>query len=401
MIRKTIEIIFIGILIMTDFTIAQNENVLERIIQQNYEKLTPAIEDSEKYEIQILYTQINRNDKNKISFNTFAFNENKKKYFYPASTVKFPAAVLALEKLNDLNIEGVNKYTHLSIDSLYDGHVSFDKNFKDECGYPNIANYIKQIFIVSDNEAYNRLYDFLGQKEFNDRLKKRGFNNTKIIHRLSVARTSKQNMETNPFKFYDKDGNILYEQPAVFDSTDIELNLTNTIKGTGYIHNGELVNHPKDFSENNFYCLRDQHELLMRIFYPELFEEFERFNLTKDDYQFLKKYMSMLPKESECPKYPSEKYYDGYVKFLMFGDTKDTIQDNIKIYSKSGLAFGYLIDNAYITDKKNNIEFFLSATIHVNENQIYNDDTYEYDEIGLKFLAELGRIIYNFELNKK
>ena len=112
------------------------------------------------------------------------FNEKPDTYFYPASTVKFPAAILALEKLNDLNIEGVNKYTHLSIDSVYEGHVSFDKDFKDECGYPNIANYIKQIFIVSDNEAFNRLYDLLGQKEINERLRKRGFKNSKIIHRF-------------------------------------------------------------------------------------------------------------------------------------------------------------------------------------------------------------------------
>jgi hypothetical protein len=58
-----------------------------------------------------------------------------------------------------------------------------------------------------------------------------------------------------------------------------------------------------------------------------------------------------------------------------------------------------LTDNAYIVDEKNDIEFFLSATVHVNENQIYNDDSYEYDEIGLPFIAKLGKIIYNYELS--
>jgi hypothetical protein len=85
----------------------------------------------------------------------------------------------------------------------------------------------------------------------------------------------------------------------------------------------------------------------------------------------------------------------------MFGDSKDVIPDNIKIYSKSGLAYGYLTDNAYIVDDINKIEFFLSATIHVNENQIYNDDNYEYDEIGLPFLAKLGRLIYDYELKNR
>jgi len=171
------------------------------------------------------------------------------------------------------------------------------------------------------------------------------------------------------------------------------------LKGVGYFSNGELVNDPKDFSLNNYFSLRDQHELLMRIFFPEQFDESQRFNLTKEDYTFLRKYMSMLPKESVCPKYPSEEYYDGYVKFLMFGDTNEAIPGNIKIYSKSGMAYGYLTDNAYIVDEKNDIEFFLSATVHVNENQIYNDDNYEYDGIGLPFLAKLGKIIYDYELS--
>ena len=353
-------------------------NILTELLEIDNKKIKQIFKESEKYKLQIIYTRIDRKVEGKLNFISESFNENPNKYFYPASTVKFPAAVLALEKLNDLNIPGVNKFTHLSIDSVYEGHVHFDKDFKNECVYPNIADYIKRIFVVSDNEAFNRLYDFLGQKEINDRLKKRGFNNTKIIHRLSVTRTPEQNMQSNQMKFYDIEGNIIFEQPSRNESTDIELLLTNTQKGKGYFSDGKLINQPKDFAQNNFFGLRDQQELLKRIFFPDQFEESERFNLTEDDYSFLKKYMSILPKQSECPKYESEEFYDGYVKFLMFGDTKESIPDNIKIYSKSGLAYGYLTDNCYIIDEKNNVEFLLSATLHVNEHQIYNDYKYEY-----------------------
>lgn len=398
--KKSILILF-GIILMINQNFGQSENILEKLINDNYEKLLPAIENLEKYEIQMIYTQIDKNDNDEISLNTFSFNENPQKYFYPASTVKFPAAILALEKLNDLDISGVNKFTHLSIDSVYENQVSFDKNFKDECGFPNIANYIKKIFLVSDNEAFNRLYDFLGQKEINERLQKRGFSNTKIIHRLEVARTEEQNKQTNPIIFYDENNNEIYQQPAKFEGTNIQLNLTEMKKGIGYYTNDILINEPKDFSQNNFFGLRDQHNMMIRITYPEFFNGEERFNLTKDDYDFLNKYMCMLPKESECPKYNSEEFYDGYVKFFMFGDSKNQIPANIKIYSKSGLAYGYLIDNAFIQAKENKIEFFLSAVIHVNEDQIYNDDKYEYDEIGLPFLANLGKIIYEYEKGRK
>jgi len=390
-----------GLLFMSNFIESQESNILDNIIKKNKDQLTPVINHPDKYELQIIFTKINRDNADQPSLNTFSYNEIPDKYFYPASTVKFPAAVLTLEKLNDLNKERLNMFTHLSIDSVYKGHVSFSKDFKNECGYPNIANYIKQIFLVSDNESFNRLYDFLGQKEINSRLQKRGFKNTNIVHRLSVARTSKQNMETNPINFFDKENNLIYKQAAGFDSSDVKLKLKNTIKGKGYFSSGKLVNEPKDFSQNNFFSLRDQHNLMMRIMKPELFSKDQRFNLTEEDYAFLKKYMCMLPKESGCPKYDSTEYYDGYVKFLMFGDTKQPIPENIKIYSKSGLAYGYLTDNVYVVDEKNKIEFFLSATIHVNENGIYNDDKYEYDEIGLPFLAELGRIIYNYEKGRR
>jgi hypothetical protein len=64
------------------------------------------------------------------------------------------------------------------------------------------------------------------------------------------------------------------------------------------------------------------------------------------------------------------------------------------------MAYGYLNDVAYIVDFEKNVEFMLSAVIHVNKNQIYNDGIYEYDQIGLPFLANLGRVIYNYELNR-
>ncbi|MCB9207972.1 MAG: serine hydrolase [Ignavibacteriales bacterium] len=397
---KILLIILFGIF-MTQLSYSQHVNILEKIISENADSLFPVVQNKDKFEVQILYTQINKDKDDKINLTTYSFNENPQKYFYPASTVKFPAAVLSLEKLNDLKMKGLNKYTHFSIDSLYEGLTSFDKDFKTECGYPNIAEFIKRVFLVSDNQAFNRLFDFLGQKELNDRLRKKGFNNTRILHRLEVARTADQNRQTNPIKFYDEEGNIIYEQPAKFDSTDVNLNLSDTKKGKGYYSNGELINEPKDFSANNFFGLRDQHNLLIRIFYPELFKESERFNLIEDDYKFLRNYMSMLPKESVCPKYSNEEYWDSYVKFFIFGDSKNTMPENIKIYNKVGDAYGFMLDNAYIVDEGNDVKFFLSAVIHVNENQIYNDDTYEYDTIALPFLSKLGKVIYDYEKGRK
>jgi hypothetical protein len=58
-----------------------------------------------------------------------------------------------------------------------------------------------------------------------------------------------------------------------------------------------------------------------------------------------------------------------------------------------GFAYGTVTDAAYIVDQKTNTRFFLSATILVNKNQIFYDDIYEFETIGIPFLAELGRAV--------
>lgn len=57
---------------------------------------------ADKYELQLLYTQINRKPDGEIEFIDFQYRVNDRSYFYPASTVKLPVAVLALEKLKEL-----------------------------------------------------------------------------------------------------------------------------------------------------------------------------------------------------------------------------------------------------------------------------------------------------------
>jgi hypothetical protein len=52
-------------------------------------------------------------------------------------------------------------------------------------------------------------------------------------------------------------------------------------------------------------------------------------------------------------------------------------------------------------DFETGVEFFVSAIVYVNEDQILNDDKYETDEIGMPFFAELGEYLYQLELKRK
>ena len=76
---------------------------------------------------------------------------------------------------------------------------------------------------------------------------------------------------------------------------------------------------------------------------------------------------------------------------MILGDSVDPAPPHLKIANKSGWAYGYLTDTAYIRDTQSGREFIISASIHVNANQTFNDDEYEY--LGVPFLAELGRAL--------
>ena len=395
--RKAGLIVFLILITISSQLVAQN-NFIEKILLDNKNLFNDILTKIDSFEVQIIYTIIDRDKNNFPSFTTYKYRVNPKDYFYPASSVKLPVSVLALEKLNNLNIAGLDKNTPLKIDSARAPQSAVVSDSSSESYLPSIANYIKKIFLVSDNDAFNRLYEFVGQKGINDGLHRKDFKDVRIVHRLAGGFSTEDNRYTNPFLFYKND-KIMYKQPAQYNDESYTFELNKLIKGVGYLDSKDkLVNQPFDFSAKNYISLETLTEILKTIIFPETCPEKMRFNLTEDDYKFLYKYMSMFPCESKHPAYDST-HYDSYVKYFMFGDSHKPITDNVRIFNKVGMAYGYLTDVSYIADFDKKVEFMLSAVIHVNKDQIYNDGIYEFVQIGLPFLANLGRVIYNYELN--
>jgi len=379
------------------FLIAQNP--LLDIINKNKTAFSDIFDRPDHYEVQIIYTQIDRDENNVPHFQSHYYQLDTTNYFYPASTVKMPTAFAALEKLNQLSIKGLDKNTPMrnGFGSTPQTEASLDASAKNLL--PSIAHYIKKIFLVSDNDAYNRLYEFVGQKELNKRLDQKGFTDLRLIHRLSApGYNAETNRHTNPVTFYKND-KVLYHQGEVYSRTGADLGLQKEIKGKGYADNeGNIVKEPFNFTAKNYVSLQNLHDILKTVLFPESVPAGQRFDLTAEDYQFLYKYMSMTPKTSDYPKYDKP---DGYVKFFMFGGDAPTIPDHIKIFNKVGDAYGYLTDVAYVMDTKNKVEFMVAATIHVNDNRIYNDGVYEYDGLGFPFFKDLGNLIYARELGRE
>ena len=267
----------------SDATIFTSDTFIHRLLAGSSHYFSEILKKKEELGIQVIYTRIDRTKKNQ--------------YFYPSSTVKLPVAILALQKLNELNIPGLDKnstmYTASAGERL--SAVANDPSAPD--GRPTIAHYIKKILLVSDNDAFNRLYEFLGQEYINNSLHKMGYVHTKIIHRLSISLSEEENRLANAVTFIDSNGKILYYKPAERSNYPYK---TTTIKmGKGFIRGNELVNEPFDFSYKNAMPLQDLHQIVKSILFPEAMPKEKRFNLTAADYIFLRRYMSMLPAESD------------------------------------------------------------------------------------------------------
>jgi len=373
---------------------------LQALLESQPERFGALLAEPEKYRVQIMYTQIDRDADNQPVFKTYVYQVNPNQYFYPASTVKLPAAALALEKLHRLDLPGLDRDTTML--------TGADKDFETEAlsdetsvnGLPSAGQYIRKILLVSDNDAFNRLYEFLGQQAFNERLREMRYFDTRIIHRLESSLSLEQNRWTNPVRFVKGD-EIVYEQPGLYCAADFS-GRQPELMGAAEMIDGKRVERPKDFSVKNAYPLIDQHEFIKNLVFPDSVRPESRLDISDDDYRFLYRHMSMYPGESGIAAYSDpEQYPDGYVKFLMFGGDAKTIPSHIRIFNKPGDAYGFLTDAAYIVDFKNKIEFILSATIYTNENQTFNDDHYEYEEVGLPFMKNLGQAIYEIELGRQ
>lgn len=382
------------------FAQPKSDTLLQSIFASNKnEVFREVISDPTKYRCQIIYTQINRDKNNVPHFTNYYFNYDPQLYFNPASTVKMPLAFLSLEKLNNMAVYGINRNTALQIDSSRPWQEASYTDPTSANGFPSISHYIKKAFLVSDNDAYNRMYQFLGQQYIDRNLHKKGYKDIRITRQF-MGLTVEQNRHTNQVRFVNEDGSVLHTQPAAYNTDSFDF--TRSIKlGKGYLDkNDNLIQEPFDFTLHNNLSLEDLQKILQSVLFPASVPKKQRFNISNSDRNFLLQYLSQFPSETNYPKYNNSKYFDTYVKFF-FRDSSHKMPDNVRVFNKVGWAYGFMTDVSYVADFANNVEFMLSATLYVNSDEILNDNKYEYESKGYPFLYQLGQIMYQYELNRK
>ena len=349
--------------------------------------LKEIIKEKEDYEIQILLTKIDQYN-SKVDFQEYKYQLDDNKYFYPASTIKLPIVVLTLKKINELRSKG----SEITLKS------KIILNFKDDYSklvirdsITSFQNLIADVFLVSDNSASNILIDFVGYNYFNHEMENAGFDKTYLNHKFNP-----DPYVNSTWQISDLDNNII---SSINDNQKIikaDEKTNGLEKGERRYFKGEILDESLNFSEKNRSSITDMHNLIKYIFYPEIFDSTNTFNLNVEDYDFLRYWMSRFTYEDIGEKFiGDENFFETYNKFFIHGDEQNVSNEQIRVYNKIGQAYGTSIDNGLIKNYQDNVEFILTATIYTNKNKVINDNLYEYEDIAIPFLAKLSRAIYN------
>ena len=349
--------------------------------------LKEIIKEKEDYEIQVLLTKIDQYN-SKVDFQEYKYQLDDNKYFYPASTIKLPIVVLSLKKINELRSKG----SEITLKS------KITLNYKDDYSelvirdsITSFQNLIADVFLVSDNSASNILIDFVGYNYFNHEMENAGFDKTYLNHKFNP-----DPFVNSTWQISDLDNNII---SSINDNQKIikaDEKTNGLEKGERRYFKGEILDESLNFSEKNRSSITDMHNLIKYIFYPEIFDSTNTFNLNVEDYDFLRYWMSRFTYEDIGEKFiGDENFFETYNKFFIHGDEQNVSNEQIRVYNKIGQAYGTSIDNGLIKNYQDNVEFILTATIYTNKNKVINDNLYEYDDLAVPFLAKLSRAIYN------
>jgi Beta-lactamase enzyme family len=317
-------------------------------------------------------------------------------YFYPASSVKLFACIAAFEKLAELRASSGNPLVdadspmHLS--PLFAGDASQDGDASNVSGQViTVHHLMRKIMLVSDNEAFNRLYDLVGRDELNARMHAAGLASVSISHRLSDARRIPDQAATAQVRLDTPRGPVTV--PARVGTMKLPVAGRDARIGAGVMSGDAVKPGPMDFTHRNGVSLIDLQNAMIMLTRPDINLGLPGFRLEESDRRRMLAAMEEYPRQSRNPIYDDPHLTDEYCKFFLPGLRQWRPGHHIRVLNKVGQAYGFTTDNAYIEDADTGEAFFLAATIYTNDDGIFNDDKYEYTTVAEPFMADLARAV--------
>lgn len=321
------------------------------------------------------------------SLKTYALNDEQ--YYYPASLVKLPTVLIALDKMQRLGIKLEDRIFLNSLDIK--GNKSFIYKTVDGVSFKEL---IERTIVVSDNDFYNVLYHFVTPRELNESLKKKGFEDV-LIYRCFNGCSKDEQLKSTGFKVLNSKDSLVFKSDGdLMDWSEIsELFPFDEGKKVGkrHVSDGKLQSTPYDFNENLEFPITSLHRMMIS-FVSDSTEKM--WKMRSSDRKFLLKKLTQFPSDIG-----ENKYADNDFKIIAFGDSK---RDNSRFttYSKIGYSYGFITESAFVVDRLSHKGFYLTVSMYVNQNGTINDGRYQYSSIATPFMGNLTHIIADQIIDK-
>lgn len=360
---------------------------LEQLLRQSDVAQLPAWQNAAEYDIQLLYTRIDRDSLNVPTFTTYTWRVDTSTYFFPSQAVYPSIAALSLAKLNIIYTNPAygkpNADTPLYIDADAPPFYPNYSSATSPDSLPTVGQYISNMLLQGQSAAYNRLYEFLGRNYINYTLSYKGIAHTNIIARHDApAFDTYSNRFTNALRLQDRDS-LHYEQPKMMGDDKTNQHLDKALRGKAYLRpDGEVINQPFDLGAHNYMALPDLERSLRILLFPEYTHPDSGYYLTEENYQDLN---LLLDRKRTAQR------GQGFAQQL---------PPSAFVMGQMGRGYGFSTDCAYIFDPEAGIEFLIGAVIYTNANAVFNDDQYEYSTIADPLLGAYAQAIYNHELGR-
>jgi hypothetical protein len=158
---------------------------------------------------------------------------------------------------------------------------------------------------------------------------------------------------------------------------------------------GNLQGRPRDFGDRNYASLGDLQQLLVRLVEPSLGSG-ASLGLTEAHRRFLLDALDVQrtdPRTSRNPRPSDDRSADLRFRPLLEGVTRTVDRAELDYLGKSGRAYGFEVENAYLRHRKSGRALFVTAAIYADANDLVNDDDYDYDTIAEPFMRDLGEAL--------
>jgi len=350
------------------------------------------LSDREKYRLQFMVSAIEHSPEGNVSFRDYSLQSGQ--YFYPASMVKLPTALVCLELLDSLQIP-LSAFLEMNDDAGC-GKTSFSRMTRQK-PLP-FTEIMEDMISISNNPYYSLLFHFAGPKVLNERMRAIGMKETRIFSAFTSC-PKRADITTSSCFIRDAQKPLFqkaaetYPYSAFRDFWPLEAR-----KRLGKNGPSDTAGNGIDFNQAHEYGLEDIHNTMKRLLFPESFPQEQRFRLSGDSRNFILSCLAKYPREMNNSNYHNLRIYpDNYYKYSIIGEDNQPVSDpRYRIFSKIGLAYGFVTETAYVVDFVSGKDFLLTLSMYVKENSSSGEGRYSYNSVARPFLSRFSKGILEF-----